>query len=324
MNIKTDLNQLAIGIDVGATKIAAALVDNAGQILKTHQQLTRPQDGTEQVINRIVESIMILIDTAPTPIAGIGIGTPGQHHPAKGIVKYAVNMGWDNLPLVELLQRQLQHKLPIWLENDTNVQALGEYFFGSAQNCDNIVYIGIGSGVGSGAVINGRLLEGATNNATEVGHLSLDPDNGYICRCGITGCVESILSGVGMVDVARLKIESGRFDTQLQNTPELTTHKIIAAAKENDPLALSLFEEGAKSLGFLFAIFVTTLNPSKIVIGGGLGHAAFDFLIPGAIKELERRVLPTPIENLKIVRSQITSSAVGASCLVWTHQETGS
>lgn len=310
----------AIGIDVGATKIAGALVNIEGEIIAESQTLTQVQDGEPAVISRIVQIIETLLSQSDENICGIGIGTPGEHDPDRGVVNYAVNLNWVDVPLRERVQSRLKDKnIPVWTQNDTNVEALGEYYFGNGQGSSNFVYLGIGSGIGSGIILNGKILNGASINAGEIGHLSLAPENGRRCECGLKGCVETVVSGVGILKVTKEYLRLGIYPSNLKNNPELSTKEIIEAAQAGDPLASQVFREASSWLGFVFAIFAATINPSKIIIGGGLGHAAYDLLIPGALHELKNRVLPSPQKNLEIQLSALQSSAVGASCLVWTN-----
>jgi glucokinase len=276
--------QFAVGIDLGATKIAAALVTREGEVVAEDRAATAPQSGIDAVVDRIAGLARTLMAQSPKPVMGIGIGTPGYVDPATGIVRTAVNLGWTEVSLVERLHSCLG--IPgVWVENDANIQALGEYYFGAARSIDHFVYIGIGSGLGSGILVNGQLVSGDTFTAAELGHLSLDPE-GRLCACGLRGCVETVVSGPGILTSARLRLADGEASTLLRNTPELTPEQIVRAARAGDPLAVAVFAETARWLGITLAACVAVLNPARFVIGGGMGHSAFDLLRPGAWSEL--------------------------------------
>ena len=200
-----------------------------------------------------------------------------------------------------------------------SLQALGEYYLGAAKGRRDFVYVTVGSGLGGGVFANGGLISGANYNASELGHLSLDP-NGRECVCGLRGCAETVVSGNGLLAVTREKLAEGKISTQLTDSDSLTTAAIIAAARAGDELALAALAEVARWLGMVMAACAAVTNPALIVLGGGLGLAASEFLIPGACAELRRRVLPASHQPMQVALSQLTSSAVGAATLVWHAQ----
>jgi glucokinase len=313
-------HSLAVGIDLGATKIAAVLIDRGGLVIDSRSVLTQAHEGVAAVLDRIAALIGSLIEVAPQAVDGIGLGSPGQVDPIEGVVRDAVNLGWGEVRVAAELRSRLVHDVPIWLEKDTNAGALGEYYFGAGQDCDDFVYLTIGSGLGGGVIANGRLINGATNVASELGHLSIDPIQGYACSCGRRGCAETIVSGRGLIAVTRDLLSSQKYRSSLKDRSALTTTDVLDAARSGDELACAAIEQVAVWLGLIMTACVSVLNPARFVIGGGLGLAAFDQLIPGATRELQRRVLAKSYEPLSIVRSQLTSSAIGAACMVWGKQ----
>jgi glucokinase len=310
---------LAIGIDIGATKIAAALVDRQGVVVERRRMATCACAGPAAVIERVADVARDLLDAASAPVAGIGVGTPGYVDPEAGVVTNAVNLGWDKVNLVEDLDDRLSKgpakNSEIWAENDANVMALGEYHYGAAQQCGHFIYASIGSGLGSGIVVDHKLVSGADFRAADLGHLALDP-GGRPCACGLRGCVETVVSGPGILASAR-EFLAGGDPSILAQVRRLTPEVVVEAARTGDPLAVSVFDYTAQWLGQAFACSVALLNPQRIVIGGGMGLAAFDLLNTGIWQEFERRIIPFSYANLEIVRSQVHSSAVGASSLVW-------
>ncbi len=166
---------LAVGIDLGATKIASALVTESGGVLASRQTLTRSQDGADAVLQRIATEINALLTGAGERVAGIGMGTPGIVNPGEGVVRNAVNLGWDEVPLVSGVRKHLEHDLPVFVGKDTNASALGEYYFGAGSGCRDFVYLSIGSGLGGGLIVNGQIVTGSAWQSSELGHISLDP-----------------------------------------------------------------------------------------------------------------------------------------------------
>lgn len=312
-------DDLAIGVDVGATKIAAALVTRDGEILESLQVPTRAEEGSPVVLDRIAAQINALLRRVAAnslvPV-GVGIGTPGQVNALRGTVRNAVNLGWEEISLVDEVCSRLTQELPVLIQKDANASALGEYYFGSARGCEDFVYLGIGSGLGGGIVTNGVLVTGADWNAAELGHLSLDP-HGLQCNCGSRGCAETIVSGLGLINLVERYLAQDDVPTQLFVDKPLTTRAILSAAQAGDRLALDALMELGRHFGMVMAACVSTLNPGRIIVGGGLGLAAYDFLLPAAQAELHRRVLPASYSNLRILPSTLVSSAVGAAALVW-------
>ena len=311
-----DSEVFAIGVDVGATKIAAALVSAAGRVHHSRQVPTAPERGPSSVLDSITTLVEALRAQAPAAPLGVGIGTPGRVDAAAGIVYNAVNLGWDEVHLAAEIRARLPVDLPIWLQKDANAAALGEYYFGAAKDCHDFVYVSIGSGLGAGVLAGGTLITGANWNAAELGHVTLDP-GGLACACGRRGCAETVVSGPGLLALAQRYLAEARHPTRLPAPAALTNEAILAAARAGDVLALAALAEVGRHLGLVMAACVAVLDPARIVIGGGLGLAAFDFLAPPARAALERLTLAAGAHQLAIVPSRLPSSAVGAASLVW-------
>jgi glucokinase len=307
---------LAVGVDLGATKIASALVSDTGRVLAARQTLTLSQDGSEAVLKRIAAEVNALLASVTLPVAGIGIGTPGIIVPSEGVVRNAVNLGWDEVPLVSGVRNRLEHDLPVFGHKDTNASALGEFYFGAARGCSDFVYLSIGSGLVGGIIANGQIITGAAWQSSELGHISLNPQ-GRLCACGLHGCAETVVSGPGLIALTKERLISGSIPTSLADAKELTSASILAAARAQDALALDVFAEMGEALGIVMAACVAVLNPARFVIGGGLGLAAFDLIVPSARRALAQRVIQSSIDTLDIIPSALQSSAIGPSCLVW-------
>ena len=315
---------VAIGIDLGATKVAGVLVNEQGQTLAEGRALTNAKAGAETVIARITEVVAQLLTQAPNvstePVMGVGIGSPGLVDGAAGIVRDAVNLGWREVPLADLAAKAIAsdtgRTLPVWVENDANSQAVGELIFGAGRGLHSFALVAIGTGLGGGMIANRQLIAGATYTAAEMGHLSLDPDTGRLCACGLRGCVETVVSGPGLVKTVREMIKGEH--TSLPT--EFTAEEVVSAARQGDALASAALQKTARWLGIALAAYVVLLNPDAIIIGGGLGESAFDLLVPSARIELARRALPQSYARLQIVPAQVVSSATGAAALVWQNQ----
>jgi glucokinase len=313
---------LAIGIDLGGTKIASALVSDNGNVLASRFTLTDPAKGPGFVLDRIAEEIKAMLLEAGGPVAGIGIGSPGNVMPIDGVVRNAVNLGWTDVPIISEIRSRLGMELPIFIHSDKNACALGEYYFGAAKGCQDFVYLAIGTGLGGGIIANGHLVVGTGWDAGEVGHMTLDP-NGRLCACGLRGCAETIVSGPGLIAVTREKLVKKSHATSLADSPELNTTEILAAGRAGDQLAIASIQEVGAQLGVVMATCVAILNPALFVIGGGLGLAAYDFLEPAARLEMLKRVIYARYCEQQIVRSHLTFSAIGPACLVWENYKGG-
>jgi glucokinase len=312
---------LAVGVDVGGTKIAAALVDTAGTVLAEHVSPTGVTDGVNAIIDRIAASIEAVRTTAPGPVRGVGVGVPGPVDAAAGIAGYAVNMGpgWADVPLRAALESRLAGDLPVWIENDVNAGALGEMIFGAARGCNDFVYAMLGTGLGGGAVIDGRLLRGVGFLAMEIGHIAWNPA-GRPGDFGLNGTTEIYASGKGFL--AALKQYAPDYPASpLTGIATPSARAILEAAQSGDQLALRIVDEAAEALGTALAWCATILNPARIVIGGGLGHAARPLLDDRLKAALERRVMPDTFAALTFAYSEVTHSALGPAALVFHHTE---
>lgn len=301
---------IAIGIDIGGTKIACAAADRDGRILAQHTEPTLAAEGVDAVIGRVARGIAQV--RGDQVVAGIGIGVPGPV--IDGVSLNAVNLGWRDVPLVDLVRASVDLDVPVWAQNDVNAGTVAEMIFGAAQGARDFVYLALGTGLGGGAVADGRLINGSNGFAMEVGHMSLDPD-GRLCGCGNHGCVEMYASGKGLNVGARAYL--AEYPQSSLNAGEITSHAILAAARAGDPLAQRVIADAADALGVAMAWSVMVLNPALIVIGGGLGHGGSDLLLEPAAAAMRARLIPDLRPRVEVKLSQVESSALGAAALVW-------
>ena len=308
----------AIGVDIGATKIASALVDREGKILASDYRMTASDLGENGTLDRIAASIQSLLED-PYTVSGIGIDAPGEVYPTRGTVENAVNLGWERVALKEEIQKRISSNIPIYLERDTYAQTLGEFYYGAAKNVTDYVYLGIGSGLGAGALVKGSLLEGSNRAALEIGHLGL---TGLTrpCACGKTGCAETLLSGTGIVNTYLSDSWGCEFPPLPGISAALSAQEILQRAQSAEPRAQMLVEEFGRYLGEIISDLLMILNPELIVIGGGFGLSAFDQALVSMQAEIKRRSLPSNYQKLRIEKSTLESSALGAASLVWYSQ----
>jgi glucokinase len=311
------VDQLAIGVDIGGTKIAFALVNREGKVLASHRLPTLPSEGADAVFDRVAEGVHYLLDQTDQPVGGVGIGCPGHLNPHTGVIHNATNLAWRDVPLKAGVQARLSRDLPVWVLKDANAGALGEMYFGAARGCTDFVYIALGTGLGGGAVVDGNLVQGGVFAAMEIGHMPFI-QTGRLCACGMYGCPEMYVSGNGILAGAREHLPKYSDSVLASLGDGLTTSAILDAARASDPLALAVMEETGWWLCSVMICLMGILNPSVFVIGGGMGHAAAEFIIPVARKALRERTMPAIYPpDIPMLESQVTSSAVGAACQVW-------
>lgn len=310
---------ISIGVDVGGTKTAIAAADPQGNILAQSIIDTIAYQNPDGMIAQIAQEIERLVQVVGRPAVGVGIALPGPVDAKAGLLVNAANLGWRNVPVRDLLKAHLRldgldvpiwMDLPIWVQNDVKAGVLGELVFGAARGASDFVLLFVGTGLGGGAVINGQLVNGVNGWAMEVGHMSLHP-KGRLCTCGKLGCAQMVVSGVGLL--------AGAAEHKLSKSEAagITTHHILEMARGGDQLARVVMDEAAEALGIVMAWCAMILNPDLFVIGGGLGAAAYDLLIDGAMKALRDRVPPDVYTVLRVAQASAQSPALGASALVW-------
>lgn len=306
--------KVAIGVDIGGTKIAFAVVNRAGDILNMLRLPTPVSDGADAVFAQVATGIHKVIEPISQPIAGVGIGCPGHLNPETGVVHKATNMYWENVSLLEGVRRYLILDLPLYLQKDANAAALGEMLFGAAKGYQDFVLLTIGTGLGGGAVVAGEIVNGADNSGMEIGHMPLDPQ-GRMCICGMRGCPEMYISGVGLLAAAHEYLPN--YPQSLLTNADITTEAILTAFRNDDTLALRLLEESTDWLASVMIVCMGILNPRLFVIGGGLGHATFDYLATRVREKIKNRTRRKIHRAVPIVESQVQHSAIGPACLVW-------
>lgn len=310
-----------IGIDVGGTNVKIALVDEKGKIKYSNSVPTRAEMGYEYTVNNIKQAIYDLLKETklePKNIEGIGFGFPGQVDYKSGIVRLAPNIpGWVDVPIAKLIEDEFH--IPTRVDNDVRCAALGELNFGAGKGCENLICITVGTGIGSGLIVNGRLVRGASNAAGEIGHIKLQMNDGPICGCGDTGCLEAFASGPSIVAMAEDYIRGGKSTKfrEMANSNPITPYIVCEAAKAGDPVAKRIFTIMGEYIGIGMASVVNLLNPEKIIVGGGVADAGEILMTP--LKEtLKKRAMKIAGEAVEVVPAQLgnTAGVIGASLLI--------
>lgn len=312
----------AIGVDLGATKIAAGLVSNVGAILARRKTGTGSGEGPEAVADRLAGLISDLIQQAqhedlPRP-TGLGVGVAGLIDHDAGVVISSPNAGWSQMPLRDLVAARVP-LTPVVVDNDGNCAAIGETWVGAAAGYRHVACLTLGTGVGGGLVLDGRIYRGAHGVGAEVGHLVVAAD-GELCSCGGRGCLEAYASGTAVARMARSRLESKPGTTSTLRgirSDELRAEDVTEAAAAGDTLAREVLAEAGRMLGCGLTSLVHLLEPELVVVSGGLAEAG-DMILAPARAELRRRAFPASVQHVKVLPAKLGNDAgmVGAAALV--------
>ncbi|MGL4760251.1 MAG: ROK family protein [Sarcina sp.] len=298
------MQKLYVGVDLGGTKIYTALANANGEILREIIVATEAQKGAEQIINKIKDSIRYVSEEVTIKeVAAIGIGSPGPLEVKKGIIAQPPNLPIRNYNIVEDMENEFGVK--VYLDNDANAATLAEYTFGQGVGTENMVFITSSTGVGGGAVLNGKLYRGSTSNALELGHTTVKYD-GRVCGCGNRGCVESLASGTAIRLIAKDSINGNT--TTLSKYEEVTAKEVFDEARNGDLLAKSIIRECIGYLGVAVANAANTLDPDMIVLGGGVINGG-DIIFEIIEEEMKERCLSTIKKNCKVRPAKLGGKA---------------
>jgi len=316
MNTK-NVKPLTLGVDLGGTKVETALVDTEGRIISSHRHPTHPKKGAENIVEDIAICAEQCLNKGKGEAQALGIGIAAQVDQA-GLVRSSPNLGWSDFPLREKLEKRL--KLPVVVTNDVRAAAMGEWRFGAGKGVDDLVVVFVGTGIGGGVISNGRLLEGCSNTATELGHMTLIVD-GRKCHCPNRGCLEAYASGWAIAERAQEAVQAkpraGKKLISLAGSVDGITAAIVSQAyHDENPLALQLFMETAHYLSSGLVSIVNAFNPCLLILGGGVVEGLPEILqiVDG---EIRNRALKTAVENLNVVKAALgkESGIVGAAAL---------
>lgn len=324
------MKRVAIGVDIGGTNSAIGVVDTEGHVMvkstiitPSHGNITQFIDDLTSTIKELMRSVKLLNEDLE--VIGIGIGAPNGNY-YKGTIEYAPNLSFKGIvPLVELLRKNFPEMRALALTNDANAAAIGEMIYGGAKDMKNFVMFTLGTGVGSGLVVNGDLVYGHDGFAGECGHTTLIP-GGRLCGCGAKGHLEAYCSAPGMKRTAfEIMVRDNKSDSLLASVAfkDLDSKMIFDAAEKGDAVALEVFEQTGKWLGQGLADTVHHLSPEAIFLFGG-PTAAGDYIFKPTKESMETHLLPIFKNKIKILPSQLKpgdAAIVGASALVWKEVE---
>jgi len=313
------MKEVVAGIDIGGTNTALGLVDRSGNILAEKTLITTDYPDIKDFVSAMVSNILNLIDKMPgIKLAGIGIGAPDANYNS-GTIEQATNLVWKGIvPLVKYVKEITD--VPVAITNDAKAAAMGEMIFGGAKGMKNFIVLTLGTGLGSGIVINGEVVSGHSGFAGEIGQTIVVP-GGRDCGCGRQGCLETYASATGLVRTALNMLSEMIEESSLRDiSPAKLTSKMIAeAALKNDPVALEAMDYTAEMLGFGIANTIVFSSPEAIFLFGGLAQAG-EILFAPVREYTEKNVMPIFKGTYKILPSAIPESnaaVLGAAALAW-------
>ena len=311
---------LIAAVDIGATSIDVALTTLGSEILAHRDEPTDVRFGPQPVLERVKELISELLeerDASPRDILAVGVGVPGPVEQSSGLLTVPPIMpGWDRFPIRDFFVGE--YAAPVFVDNDVNVMAVGEHWGGVGKGVDDMIFVKIGTGIGSGIIIGGRLHRGIQGCAGDLGHVSVDP-NGPVCTCGNQGCLEAMAAAPAMVLEAERCIREGNSTVLaevLREQGEITARDIGEAARRSDYCASTVIRRTGRLIGQTLSAIVSMLNPSLVIIGGGVSHIG-NALLAEIRSSVYQRSLPLATRNLPVVMSELDGVAgvTGASVM---------
>jgi len=310
-----------VGMDMGGTNTVFGIVDARGTVISKSAIKTSTHDDVNLYINDIYVELMKLIDAAGgiDKIKGIGVGAPNGNY-YTGNIEFAPNLPWKGvIPFANLMADKFG--IPAALTNDANAAAVGEMTYGAAHGMKNFIMITLGTGVGSGIVIDGKVVYGHDGFAGELGHVNVMRNNGRLCGCGRTGCLEAYASATGVARSAREILETSNKLSLLRNIPsaDITSKDVFDAAMQGDEVAKEIFNFTGKILGEAFSDFVAFSAPEAIILFGGLSKAG-DLILKPIIENMEKNMLNIWKGKVKVLFSELKeddAAVLGASALAW-------
>jgi glucokinase len=313
------MTEVVAGIDIGGTNTAYGLVDKSGNILAEGTLITTKYPEIGDFVTALANDIKKLLGTKPDlKLISVGIGAPNANY-HKGTIELAPNLAWKGIvPLSEYMMARIN--VPVTITNDANAAAVGEMIFGGAKNIRDFIILTLGTGLGSGIVIDGKVVYGHTGFAGELGHMTLVP-GGRACGCGRKGCSETYASATGLVRTVLELLSEMREETSLRDVPpsQLTSKAIAEAASKGDPVALKAMNYTAEMLGLCIVNSIIFSSPEAIFLFGGLAQAG-EMLFTPVRKYVDENVMPIFRRTCKILPSaipELNAAVLGAAALAW-------
>jgi glucokinase-like ROK family protein len=308
--------------ELGATGVSAGITNLAGSLLIQREEPIDIAAGPEECLSRVGALFDKLLSSRPqydAALWGVGIGVPGPVEFATGRpIAPPIMPGWDNYPIRDRFAEK--YNVPVWVDNEVNLMALGELRAGLARGMDDVVYVKIGTGIGAGIISGGRLHRGAQGCAGDIGHVAVVNDNQVVCRCGNTGCLEALAGGgaIGRDGEAAARAGRSAFLAEvLERTGAVNASDVASAARHGDPVSFELLTRAGRLVGDVLATFVNFFNPSLLLLGGGVMGAG-DQLLATIRESVYRRSLPLATRQLHLAQSPLNDRAgmMGAAFMV--------
>lgn len=305
------MRTFAIGVDVGGTNLRVAAIDANGEVFQRTNLITEVRAGRDAVLEEMVSAVEALRaqHASSARLAGIGFGVPGLIYMKEGKLRESPNLpGWHDYPLRDMLEQKLGTR--VFLENDANAAALGEKWMGHGRDVDSLVMLTLGTGVGGGIVLDGRIWHGLLGMAGELGHITIQPD-GPRCGCGNHGCLEALASATAIVRMANEAVAQSRspaLQAAAAGGQPITSAIVYNTAKQGDPAAREIFRVVGWALGIALADLVNAFNLPMYVLMGGVS-AAWDLFAPPMLAEVERRSFVYRAGGTRIVVSKLGADA---------------
>ncbi|HHS2794120.1 TPA: ROK family glucokinase [Streptococcus agalactiae] len=316
------MSKKLLGIDLGGTTIKFGILTLEGEVQEKWAIETNTLENGRHIVSDIVESLkhrLSLYGLTKDDFLGIGMGSPGAVDRTSKTVTGAFNLNWaDTQEVGSVIEKEVG--IPFFIDNDANVAALGERWVGAGANNPDVVFVTLGTGVGGGVIADGNLIHGVAGAGGEIGHMIVDPENGFTCTCGNKGCLETVASATGVVRVARQLAEqyegSSAIKAAIDNGDTVTSKDIFIAAEDGDKIANSVVERVSRYLGLAAANISNILNPDSVVIGGGVS-AAGEFLRSRVEKYFVTFAFPQVKKSTKIKIAELGNDAgiIGAASL---------
>lgn len=312
-----------VGIDLGGTKILVAVVDTENKVRGEAKQATHAEEGQDAVVRRIVATVQEALDDADvklSAVTAVGVGAPGATDFASGVVHYAANLGWHDVPLAERLHSQLG--APVFVDNDVNVGTLAEYLLGAGRGVQHLAAMFVGTGIGGGLIVNGHLYRGFRGATGEIGHMAVVPD-GPLCGCGRRGCLEAVASRTAIEREVQAALDAGRPSVlrdliAASKRGRLTSGIIAKALEQKDPLMEDVIGRVQRFLAMAMANLVNILDPEVVVMGGGVVESlGKDFVEAVARAARADFLAKKDAERVRIVPASLgdQAGAVGAALM---------
>jgi glucokinase len=312
--------KFAVGVDLGGTKIEAAVVDETGKVLNEVRRPTDAQNGAPAVTRQIVEMVRQLCEEHADAPMGVGVGVAGQVVAETGVVHFAPNLVWRGVPLQANLSEALGMRVRV--DNDVRMATWGEWLFGAGKGCHDLICIYVGTGIGGGIVSGGRMLTGNSNTAGEIGHIIIDL-RGPICSCGNHGCMEAVAGGWAIARKAQTAatthplVGAAMLKLSGNHIPGITAEVVAQAYRQQDPLAIRIMSGAVEALVGGMVSMINMCNPARIIMGGGVIEGLPELV--GRVEQGARqRALSAATAQLQVCQAELggTGGVIGAAAVI--------